>query len=101
MDDPGRGRGAGAPSPLHDNVHELIRDDHNLYDLFAFHVRPDLLVGEGPALDILAAGAERSADAAAELAVDLNRNLGLLLPRQFGVVAGPGFLKHRICATEL
>src|SRR5215510_15437201 len=75
-------------SPGH-NIDELIRNYHDLSDLFAFEVGLNFGVGAGQALDLLARGSVRHGQPAAKLAVYLHRDLDLVLDGQLGIVARP------------
>src|SRR5436190_86661 len=88
-------------STLGDDVHQLIGNDDDLDDLLAIHERLDLVVAQRVLLDDGFFGAERNAQAASQLAVDLHRDFGFVLLRQLRIESRPGLAEDRAGAAQL
>src|ERR1035438_8796036 len=86
---------------FHHDVDQLVGDDDHFDHLLAFEEGLHFFVGEGSGFQFLLRGAEGGVDAAAELAVDLDDDLGFVFLGELGVEGRPGVAEDGTFVTEL
>ena len=91
----------GAAVLLHYDIYQLVGDGDHLHHLLAFEERLHFFVRQGARFEFFLRRAEGRANAAAQFAVDLHHDLGLVLLGQFGVEGRPGLAEDRAFVAEL